>query len=246
MRENLPDNYIDMTICSPPYNIDLGNNKYRKEGYDIYDDDRDYGEYLEWLEEVFREVYRVTKKGGRVGINVGDQHNGQVPLHSDVIQFMVHKLGWLMRTTLVWNKKGTSNRCSWGSYGSPSNPSFPKPYEFILIFSKETMKKESEGRKITVKKDEFIRNSYGLWEFPTERGQDKFDHPATFPLELPKRLIQQLSYRGDIIFDPFGGVGTTALAAKQLGRKYILTEISEKYCEEAEKRLRVNYLFDKI
>ena len=66
----------------------------------------------------------------------------------------------------------------------------------------------------------------------------KFDHPAMFPEEIPYRLMKLLSYKGDVVLDPFNGGGTTTLVAKKLGRKFIGIDVSEKYNKIAERRLK--------
>ena len=72
---------IDLIITSPPYNVNLGNNKYHKTPYDLYRDNREHSEYISWLKRVFKEVQRVLKHGGRVAINICDGKNGAIPTH---------------------------------------------------------------------------------------------------------------------------------------------------------------------
>ena len=104
--------------------------------------------------------------------------------------------------------------------------------------AKETLKHEGDKNKITVGAKEFQRNSLALWRFPPETQMMKlYGHPAVFPEELPRRLIQQLTYADDIVLDPFLGSGTTCVAAKKLKRKYIGIEMSKKYYETSLKRL---------
>lgn len=79
---------------------------------------------------------------------------------------------------------------------------------------------------------------YAKWDIATEGNMKKFNHPAMFPEELVIRLLKLFSYQGDIVLDPFNGVGTTTLVAYKLGRKYIGIDISEDYCKTAEKRLK--------
>ena len=225
---SLPYDLIDLTVTSPPYNLNID--------YDEFDDSMGYEDYLVWLEYVFDGIYDKTKTGGRCVINIGDKENGKIPIHSDIIQFM-HKIGWLYYTTIIWNKNTTSNRMSWGSWKSPSCPSFPTPFEYILVFAKETYKKEGSKDDITITKDEFIENSLSIWTMGPETRCP--DHPAPFPIALPTRCIGMLSYRGDLVFDPFMGTGTTALAAVKLNRQYLGYEISPEYCKMATERIKV-------
>jgi len=234
----LPDDCIDLVVTSPPYNVDLGNNKYNKRPYDMYQDNKDHKKFIENLAYTFGILKPKMVKGGRICINIGDGKNGRVPTHSDIIQFMTKELKYLIKTSIIWNKSQIGGRTSWGSFNSPSNPSFPTPFEYILIFCNETQNKEGCPKNVTVTKEEFIHNSLAMWRFAPENQMKKFGHPAMFPLRLPYRLIQQLSYKGDVVLDIFSGAGTTCLAAEMLGRKWIGFELSKDYVEKARKRLR--------
>lgn len=236
---DLPDKSIDLVITSPPYNVDLGNNKYNKNTYDLYQDNKPYWEYISWLKNIFDLLKLKMVYGGRVCINIGDKENGKIPTHSDIINFMTKDLKYLMKSTIIWNKNQIGNRTSWGSWKSPSNPSFPTPFEYILIFANECQRKDGDKELITVSKEEFIENSLALWTFPPEHQMAKYGHPAMFPVELPYRLIQQLSYENDIVLDIFSGVGTTCLAAAKLCRRWIGIEMSEKYAEKSINRLNM-------
>ena len=237
----LQDNSVDIIVTSPPYNVDLGNNKYNKNGYIDYQDNKSYKIYIEWLEGLFHALKPKLVEGGRVCINIGDGKNGKISTHSNIIQFMTNKLKYLITTTIIWEKSQIGNRTAWGSFKSPSNPSFPTPFEYILVFCKNTYKKIGEKENITVSSEEFIKNSLAIWKFAPEKNMNtKFKHPAMFPVELPRRLIQQLSYKNDVVLDIFSGLGTTCLAAAQLERKWIGFEQSKKYAEDSIKRI-MNY-----
>ena len=232
--KRMPDNFLDLTVTSPPYNVDLGNNKYNKSGYDLYSDNKPHKEYLEWLRQVFTMLFSKTKKGGRCVINIGDKQNGRVTTHSDIIQIM-QSIGWVSMGVIIWDKQNTGNRTSWGSFNSPSSPSFPCPFEYILCFAKEDIKLQYKG-DTDLTKDEFIKWSLASWNFPTEKLK-KVGHPAAFPIDLPLRCIKMLSWINSIIYDPFMGSGTTALACATNNRNYIGSEISAEYCEIIQKRL---------
>jgi len=234
----IPDYSVDIVITSPPYNVSLGiDNKLKKDRYDGYEDNMPYEDYLKWMNLLFTECYRILKKGGRICINIGDGANGQQTTHADFTVNM-KSIGFIPITTVVWDKGQVGNRFSWGSYKSPSQPSFPKPHEYIIIMAKETLKHEGDKNKITVSAKEFQRNSLALWRFsPETRMMDLYGHPAVFPEELPRRLIQQLTYADDIVLDPFSGAGTTCTVAKKLKRKYIGVEMSKKYYDTSIKRL---------
>lgn len=231
----LDDNVIDLIVTSPPYNVDLGNNKYNKNSYNLYKDNKEHHEYIGWLKDIFTLAYSKLKSGGRVCINIGDSKNGAIPTHSDVIQMMCD-IGYIPMTNIIWNKNTTSNRASFGSYLSPSCPSFPRGFEFILVFAKENRKLQYKG-ETDLTKEEFVEWTNGLWKFAPEKRQKQFGHPAMFPEELPKRLIKMFSWKGALVVDIFNGSGTTTKVAKELERDFIGFDISKEYCEIAESRL---------
>lgn len=226
---------INLVITSPPYNVDLGNNKYKKDKYNHYDDNKDHIEYINWLKEIFTKIYAKMVNDGRIVINIGDGKNGSVPTHSDIIQFM-NDVGYNSYTTIIWNKSQVGNRTAWGSFKSPSCPSFPTPFEYILVFYKNSKKLQHEGIS-TINKQDFIDWSLSIWNFPGETQMKKWKHPAMFPIELPKRLIHMFTYENDVILDPFMGVGTTGIACKKLNRDFIGIEIDEKYFNIAKDRI---------
>jgi len=231
----LLEDEIDLIVTSPPYNVDLGKNKYNKNPYDLYKDNKEHREYINWLSDIFTLAYNKLKSGGRVCINIGDSKNGAIPTHSDVIQMMCD-IGYIPMTNIIWNKNTTSNRASFGSYLSPSCPSFPRGFEFILVFAKENRKLQYKG-ETDLTKEEFVEWTNGLWNFAPEKRQKQFGHPAMFPEELPKRLIKMFSWIDALVVDIFNGAGTTTKVAKDLGRKFIGFDISKEYCEIADGRL---------
>lgn len=231
----MDDNTIDLVVTSPPYNVDLGNNKYNKNPYNLYNDNKEHQEYISWLKEIFSLVYLKLKSGGRVCINIGDSKNGAIPTHSDVIQMMCD-IGYIPMTNIIWNKNTTSNRASFGSYLSPSCPSFPRGFEFILVFAKENKKLQYKG-ETDLTKEEFVEWTNGLWTFAPETRQKKIGHPAMFPEELPKRLIKMFSWKGALVVDPFMGSGTTAIACINTNRNYIGFELDTGYFNIATERI---------
>jgi site-specific DNA-methyltransferase (adenine-specific) len=147
-------------------------------------------------------------------------------------------MSFKMMTTIVWDKRQIGASTAWGSYQSPSQPSFPTQFEFVIVVGKDTLKHEGDKSKISVTGKEFQRNSRALWSFPPEtRMMELYGHPACFPEELPRRLIHQLSYEDDVVLDPFSGAGTTCVVAKKLRRHFIGIEMSPKYHKRSLKRL---------
>lgn len=221
----IPDNYVDLTVTSPPYNLGIK--------YDIYLDKRPNEEYFAWMEYWLTELYRITKSEGRVCINHYLSMDGVRCSPISNIISIATKIGFKYHGLAVWNDPTLSKLTAWGSWLSARAPYVNTPYEGVVIFYKEHWRKTSPG--ITnIPKDEFIAASSGVWNLKTARSQY---HPAVFPESLPSRCIQLFSYEGDLVYDPFMGIGTTAVACKKLNRNFIGSEISKRYCQVAEKRL---------
>lgn len=228
----LPDNCIHLVVTSPPYNASKA-----------YDEDLSLSEYLRLLEDVFRECYRVLSSGGRIVVNVANLgRKPYIPLTSH-INLIMHEIGFLHRGEVIWDKSASAgSSCAWGSFQSASNPCLRDIHEYLLIFSKgeyklSRSKEEREnGRIDTITKDDFIHQTKSIWSFPTESAR-RVNHPAPFPLELPRRCIEMFTFSGDVVFDPFVGSGSTAVAAKMTGRKYFGCDISSEYCKIAEQRI---------
>ena len=229
----LPDNCVHLVVTSPPYNAS-------KE----YDQNLSFSDYLQLLKDVFAECYRVLTPGGRMVVNVANLgRKPYIPLTSHV-NLIMHELGFLHRGEVIWDKSASSGAsCAWGSFQSASNPCLRDIHEYILMYSKGDYKlprkksEREEGRIDTIGKEEFIQQTKSIWAFPTESAK-RVNHPAPFPLELPKRCIEMFTFAGDVVLDPFLGSGTTAVAAKMTGRKYFGVDLSEDYCESSEIRLK--------
>ena len=165
-----------------------------------------------------------------------------IPLASH-INLIMHEIGFMHRGEVIWDKSASAgSSCAWGSFQSASNPCLRDIHEYMLMFSKGDYKlprsksERAGGRIDTIGKDEFIQQTKSIWSFSTESAR-RVNHPAPFPVELPKRCIEMFTFLGDVVFDPFLGSGTTAVAAKQTGRVYIGCDISQEYCGIAEQRL---------
>ena len=215
----IEDNSIDFIITSPPYNI--------KKDYDEYADDLSYDDYLVWLDLVWDECYRVLRDGARICININDLgRNPYHPTHCDVASRMRKK--WFLMGIIVWDKTNCLSNTAWGSWMKTSAPGLRGMHEYIIVAGKggKFFRKDVEDDKWA--KKEFLRSTLEIWRFPPETR--KRDHPAPFPLELPKRAIKLFSYPNDVVLDPFIGSGTTIEACQDLGRSCVGIELSEKYC----------------
>ena len=156
---------------------------------------------------------------------------------------MMMDLGFLMRGEIIWDKSASAgSSCAWGSFQSASNPCLRDIHEYLLVFSKgdyklpRSKKERAEGRIDTIEKRDFIEQTKSIWRFATERAS-RVNHPAPFPVELPRRCIEMYTFAGDVVFDPFNGSGTTCVAAKQSGRVFVGMDLSEEYCAIADERI---------
>ena len=228
----LPDNCVHLVVTSPPYNASKA-----------YDEDLSLTDYLGMLHDVFAECYRVLAPGGRMVVNVANLgRKPYIPLTSHV-NLIMHDIGFMHRGEVIWDKSASAgSSCAWGSFQSASNPCLRDIHEYLLMFSKGDYKlprsksERAGGRIDTIGKEEFIQQTKSIWSFATESAK-RVNHPAPFPVELPKRCIEMFTFVGDVVLDPFLGSGTTAVAAKMTGRKYVGCDLSAEYCAIAEDRL---------
>ncbi|RAX54499.1 SAM-dependent methyltransferase [Helicobacter sp. 16-1353] len=222
----LPDNSVHLMLTSPPYNVS-------KE----YDENLTLSEYLGLLGAVLSETYRVLINGGRACINIANiGRKPYIPLTMYVNQIML-ELGFLMRGEIIWDKSASSGvSLAWGSFKSASNPVLRDTHEYILVFSKGDFGRERGDKNDSISKENFMEWSKSIWRFPAVSAK-KVGHPAPFPLELPKRLIEFYSFENDIILDPFMGSGTSAIAASELKRNFVGYEINKDYINLANKRI---------
>lgn len=223
---DLPDSSIQLMITSPPYNV----------GKD-YDSDATLEEYLGFLKRVWKETFRILVPGGRACINIANiGRKPYIPLNSFIARDMM-ETGFLMRGEIIWNKgSSASASTAWGTWLSPKNPVLRDVHEYILVFSKGSFSRNSKSEGGTITRKEFLDFTKSVWSFPAESAS-AIGHPAPFPVELPRRLIQLYSFEGDVVLDPFMGSGQTAIAAIRTNRKFIGYEISPEYVELARHRI---------
>ncbi len=318
----LPDSCVQLVVTSPPYNVG--------KSYANHSDNLPLHEYLAFLNEVWRECYRVLTPGGRLCINVANtDRKPYLPLNALITTELLRMgreegLHWLMRGEIIWDKAASVGvSTAWGSFASASDPVLRDVHEYIMVFSKESLKR-SDGRRTGVSGGQFVnwtrsiwrpeevgersavtgdrlaadggRSSGGgedvasadaaqlagrslvelqhklagklkdarrrgkdddwiaesmaraAWQYLTEPGEgiwpmtteSSVDHPAPFPVELPRRLILLYTSPGDVVLDPFMGAGATAVAAVQTGRRYVGYDVSEDYCALARKRVEAS------
>jgi site-specific DNA-methyltransferase (adenine-specific) len=226
MMDELPDCSVHLMVTSPPYNA-------QKE----YDEDRNMDEYLGLLGRVWQETYRVLVPGGRACVNVANLgRKPYIPLHSHIIQLM-QSIGFLMRGEIIWNKASSSSpSTAWGSWQSASNPVLRDVHEYILVFSKGTFRRDGTGQESTITRQDFLEWTKSVWNIAAISAK-KVGHPAPFPEELPHRLIQLFTFKGDVVLDPFAGSGTTCMSALLDGRRYIGYDTNPEYVALARQRI---------
>jgi DNA modification methylase len=230
----LPDNCVDLLLTSPPYNFGLD--------YASTADDNHWETYFKKLFEIFSECVRVLKYGGRAVINVQPLFSDYIPTHHLISNFFIQKK-MIWKGEILWEKNNYNCKyTAWGSWKSPSNPYLKYTWEFLEVFCKGDLKKVGNSANADISADDFKKWTVGKWSIAPERKMKEFDHPAMFPEELVQRALQLFSFENDIILDPFNGAGTTTSVTKKLNRRYLGIDISEKYCETAQKRIS-NSLF---
>ena len=234
----MPDNFIDLTVTSPPY-----------------DNLRDYKGYTFDFESIAKELFRVTKQGGVVVWVVGDATIDGSETGTSFKQALYFKeIGFNLHDTMIWSRKTMPQS------GNRYEPSF----EYMFVLSKKPPKTFNPLRikKLYIDNRKFkngqrnkdgsftvaevnhgeLKNAHNIWDIPTGGGittKDSYahEHPAIFPEKLVQDHIKSWSNEGDLVYDPFMGSGTTAKMAKLLNRNYIGSEISSEYCEIIRKRL---------
>jgi len=192
-------------------------------------------EYFNKLNRILLECIHIMKFGARLIINIQPFFSEYIPSHHFISNFLTSE-GLIHRNEIIWEKNNYSAKfTSWGSWKSPSSPYFKYTWEFIEVFSKGDIKKPGDPEQSDLSAEEFKKWTVGKWNIAPERNMKKYGHDAIFPEELAKRVIKLFSFKGDIVLDPFNGVGTTTKVAKELGRRYIGIDISDKYNDIAKK-----------
>ena len=237
------DKSVQLIITSPPY--------WQLKDYGTEDQigfNDSYEEYINNLNLVWKECYRVLSDGCRLCINIGDQFARSVyygrykviPIRTEIIRFC-ESLGMDYMGAIIWQKTTTMNTSGggaiMGSFPYPRNGILKMDYEFILLFKKlGNPPKPTQQQKIKseITKEEWNQYFSSHWNF---NGVKQFGHIAMFPEELPKRLIKMFSFAGETVFDPFAGSGTTSLAAKHLERNSIGYEINKDFAPIIKEKL---------
>ena len=232
---SMPDNFIDLTITSPPY-----------------DNLREYNWYTFEFEKIAKELYRITKEGGVLVWVVGDATIKGNETGSSFKQALYFKeVGFNLHDTMIWHKPNSFN------FGS--NFCYRQSFEYMFVFSKGKIKTinlikdvptKLKGQKVKGARKhangvrdvvpDFVVGDYkkrnNVWNIPV--GTNNNNHPAIFPEKLVEDHILSWSNKEDLIYDPMIGSGTVAKIALLYKRNFIGSEISKEYCEEANKRIK--------
>jgi site-specific DNA-methyltransferase (adenine-specific) len=247
--KQIEDNFVDLTVTSPPY-----------------DNIREYNGYSFDFENIAKELYRVTKEGGVVVWVVGDEvKNGNKSLTSFRHALYFQSLGFSVFDVIIYKKTGTS---------PPNKNRYFNTFEYMFVLTKGRLAKvnllkdkknkwagtttfgvvsrrEKDGS--LTKKERKTINEYSvrtnIWEYKNGMGFTSSDskahlHPAVFPEKLVEDHIISWSNKNDIVMDIFMGSGTTAKMALLNNRQFIGFEISQEYCEMANKR--IEYLLNQV
>lgn len=237
----MPDEFIDLVITSPPY-----------------DNLRDYKGYNFEFEKIARQLFRVIKRGGIIVWVVGDATvNGDEAGNSFRQALFFKQCGFNLFDTMIYSKppRGAvgNNRTYWQSFDYMFIFSKGNPDTINLIRDRENKesrkgdngtKRLQNGKLLQVKRggySEFGRRT-NIWEYNIGKGHSTndeiaFEHPAIFPEKLAGDHIYTWTNKGDLVYDCFGGSGTTAKMAHLQKRKWIMSEISAEYCKIAKKRI---------
>ena len=255
MRERLPDGIVDVVVTSPPYNIGVA--------YNTYQDRRPREDYLDWIEEVSKEVRRLLKEDGSFFLNVGGKPSDPwIPL--DIAQrirghfVLQNSIHWVKSISIskgdVGNYPNVTGDIAVGHYKPIAGERFLHDcHEYIFHFTKTgrvTLErlavgvpyqdKSNIGRWKAAIQDKRCRGNTWFIPYETIRDRDRQrPHPSTFPVKLPEMCIRLHGRpRTKLVLDPFIGIGSTALACLRLGVSCIGFDIDERYLSVAVARVQ--------
>ena len=242
IMKGIPDGSVDLTVTSPPY--------FNAREYSQYET---YQLYLDFLESVFDLVMQKTKEGRMVAVNLSviiepresrNKESNRYPIPFHFVNIM-EKIGWKFIEDIIWVKPEGAVANRNGGFYRHRKPIAYKPNtvnEYILVFQKpcdfliDKIIKDCDESSLV--KGDYQRTN--VWYIQPENKLSKL-HSAPYPKELASNLIKYYSFRGDIVFDPFMGSGTTGVAAKQLDRNFIGIELDETYFNLAKNRIDENH-----
>lgn len=224
---------IDIVVTSPPYNVGIK--------YSDWNDTMSVDEYLDFVRQFLVEMKRVLKSDGRFAINipyeVNMKHTGKktriLLLGEYYILLKELGLGFSSAVDLDEAAPHRIKFTAWGSWLSASAPYIYNPKECVLLGYKDQWEKATNGES-TISKEMFKEVVGGIWNYASEtRGLTL----ANYSKDIPYKAISGLTYKHDIVLDPFAGSGTTLVVADSLKRRWIGVEISLEYCNVIKRRI---------
>jgi site-specific DNA-methyltransferase (adenine-specific) len=237
------DDSVALMVTSPPYFAGKQYEEALGEGHIP----ASYTDYLAMLRDVFGLVKRKLEPGGRIAVNVANL--GRKPYRSlaaDVITILQDDLGLLLRGEIIWQKAlGASGNVAWGSFQSARNPVLRDVTERIIVASKgrfdraiDRSERAARGlpHRASIDADRFMDDTIDLWEVPPESAT-RVGHPAPFPVDIPRNLIELYTYEDDLVLDPFMGSGSTAVAAVRSRRHFVGIDTDPQYAAAARSRV---------
>ena len=260
VMKTMPESTVDLIVTSPPYGVGIE--------YDTHNDDVDFEEYKIFSKDWLTEAYRVLKDDGRIALNIPYEINrqdkgGRIFMVAELWSIM-QKIGYKFYGLVDLNENSPhrSKTTAWGSWMSPSAPYIYNPKECVILAYKKNHIKKVKGepqwksdivdlqqedgtvKKKTVYQDEdkkeFMELVYGQWDYFADTKQMT---KATFSMDIPMKAIKILTYKNDLVLDPFCGSGTSVAAAEILHRRWVGIELSPNYTEVS--RQRVQHFVDK-
>ena len=236
----IKSNGVDFIVFSPPY-WNLRNYDYAEQiGFN-----QTYEHYLAEMKIVFGECFKILKEGRYMCINVGTvvSNEGMKFIASDFIK-LCEQVGFVFRKDVIWHKPRGMTKWQRGATQFSQNP-YPLMFntninhEFIIIFQKGSKTEYNYDEHPKFNRNYIRQMAYSVWDIkPISSPKLDEKHVAPFPEEIPKRLIQLFTFKGDMVLDPFAGCGTTNKIAKELGRKSIAVEMSKEYCGLIRNKIR--------
>ena len=262
----IADNSVNLVVTSPPYPmVEMWDECFKSQSTFVeqaFDKEMYNQAWLEMhyvLDKVWKEVVRVVKPGGFVCINIGDAtrtFNGEFQLfsnHSKIIQYFIEN-GFVCLPDILWRKRTNAPNKFMGSGMYPAGAYVTFEHENILIFRKGGKRTFTEEEKKIRQESAYFYNERNLWFSDvwevmgtTQKGvKGSRERSGAYPLEIPYRLINMYSIQGDIVLDPFGGLGTTLIASVINGRNSISYEIDKYLCDFMLSRLTNTENMNKI
>jgi len=230
IMQHIPNDCVDMTFADPPFNL--------KKNYEQYEDEKETREYLDWCKEWLKEMVRITKPTGSIFVHNIPKWLTYYSCYLNEIAYFKHWIAWdamgaPLGKTILPNHYGIL----W--YVKSKNFKFydiRAPHRYCR--SCQSLLKDYGGKKHLIHPFGTLVSDVWTDIYRIRHAKRRDEHPCQLPVHLLERLILMVTDEGDIILDPFIGTGTTAVAAKRLGRQYVGIDIDEKYVEISRQKLK--------